>query len=88
MTNFTKFYSPKDFLLNQEYASNECWRELQSKMLDVHWEIENMVSEEKNAMKERNEERKKTIIIEADRKAFHEKELPKNIVEGLKRFQF
>jgi hypothetical protein len=88
MTSYSKIYNPKDFLLNQKYASDECWRELISKMLDMHYEVDAMVNHEKAAMKQRNEDRKRTIIIEADRKALEEKELPRQVVESIRRFQF
>ena len=88
MTSYSKVYNPKDFLLNQKYASDECWRELISKMLDMHYEVDAMVNHEKAAMKQRNEDRKRTIIIEADRKALEEKELPRPVVESIRRFQF
>jgi len=45
-----------------------------------------MVERELTAMKERNEERMKTIAIEADRKAAEEKELPKEVTRSLSSF--
>ena len=56
-------------------------------MFDIHYDILSIVEGEKDAMKRRNEERKKTIIIEAERKAAEEKELPRHVVTSISRFQ-
>ena len=56
-------------------------------MFDSHFSISEMVDNEIKLMKERNEERKKTIIIESDRLQAEEKELSPEIVTSLKSFQ-
>ena len=76
-----------EFLKTQELSSLDFLRDFKGKMFDSYFDINNMVELELDNMKKRNEERQKTIIIEADRRAAEEKELPTEIFMSLKSFQ-
>lgn len=76
-----------EFASEQKVSIQDIVRDYKGRMFDSYYDINNMVEAEMQNMKKRNEERMKTIIIEAERKALEERELPAEIADMLKRFQ-
>lgn len=86
----TRFHEPKslqEFRKEQKTQTGDVVRDYKSRMFDAFYDITGMVEQEIDNMKKRNEERQKTIIIEAERKALEEKEIPPEIADSLRRFQ-
>ncbi len=77
----------ENFVKAQELRQHDTIRDLKSRMYDSHFDIMDMVDEELEAMRKRNEEKMLKIAIEADRKKAEEKSLPQETIQSLKSFQ-
>eukprot|EP00828_Plagiopyla_frontata_P006109 TRINITY_DN12622_c0_g1_i1.p2 TRINITY_DN12622_c0_g1~~TRINITY_DN12622_c0_g1_i1.p2 ORF type:complete len:381 (+),score=51.42 TRINITY_DN12622_c0_g1_i1:521-1663(+) len=86
-SKFRKTFTLEEFSKRQNTKIQDILRDFKSRMFDSHFCITEMVDNEIKLMKQRNEERKKTIIIESDRLQAEERDLPPDVIISLKSFQ-
>lgn len=87
MERFPEALELPAFIKSQKGKMTDLVRDFKGRMFDSYYDINNMVESELENMRKRNEERMKTVIIEAERKAQEEKEIPFEIADMLRRFQ-
>ena len=87
MEKFPDALELQDYVRNQKNKMNDLVRDFKGRMFDSFYDLNKMIETELENMRKRNEDRMKTVIIEAERKAQEEKEIPPEIADSLRRFQ-